>query len=165
MTVRIRSQTSVSCYPSDCFIFSHFFSLKKKISLFGCTGSVAACGIFDLHCKCRNFSCRMWDLDSWPGTESGSPASGAQSLSHWTSREVPIVLFLSRCFTPLVSVTADTVSSLPSIHPLHRLLHCSWWRYTQRHMNYRLTGYINFVKLFLLICWTYPGLPAFRGSL
>ena len=31
----------------------------------------------------------MWDLVPWPGIEPGSPAKGAQSLSHWTSREVP----------------------------------------------------------------------------
>ena len=31
----------------------------------------------------------MWDLVPWPGIEPGSPALGAQSLSHWTTREVP----------------------------------------------------------------------------
>ena len=35
------------------------------------------------------FSCSMWDLVPWPGMESGSPALGAQSLSHWTTKEVP----------------------------------------------------------------------------
>ena len=42
------------------------------------------------------FSCNMqtlhWgvrDLVPWPGMKPGPPALGAQSLSHWTTREVP----------------------------------------------------------------------------
>ena len=31
-------------------------------------------------------SCSMWDPVPWPGTEPGSPALGAWSLSHWTTR-------------------------------------------------------------------------------
>ena len=37
---------------------------------------------------CRIFSCGMWDLVSRPGIEPRHPALGAQSLSHWTTREV-----------------------------------------------------------------------------
>ena len=36
------------------------------------------------------FSCSMWDLVPWPGIVLGSPALGAWSLSHWTTREVPL---------------------------------------------------------------------------
>ena len=36
-------------------------------------------------------SCSMWDLGPWPGFEPGPPAWGAQSLSHWTTREVLII--------------------------------------------------------------------------
>ena len=32
------------------------------------------------------FSCGMQDLVPWPGIEPGSPALGAWSLSHWTTR-------------------------------------------------------------------------------
>ena len=39
-------------------------------------------------------SCNMWDLVPWAGIEAGSPALGAQSLSHWTTREVPRFPFL-----------------------------------------------------------------------
>ena len=35
-----------------------------------------------------NFSCGMWDLVPWPGTEPGLPAVGV-SFCHWTTREVP----------------------------------------------------------------------------
>ena len=31
----------------------------------------------------------MWDLVPWPGTEPKASELGAQSLSHWTTREVP----------------------------------------------------------------------------
>ena len=33
------------------------------------------------------FSCDVWDLAPWPGIEPGSPALGAQSLSHQGSPE------------------------------------------------------------------------------
>ena len=36
-------------------------------------------------------SCTMWDLVPWPGIESGAPALGARSLSHWPTREVPLI--------------------------------------------------------------------------
>ena len=38
------------------------------------------------------FSLSMWDLVPWLGTESGSPAMGAWSLSHWTTRDTPRIL-------------------------------------------------------------------------
>ena len=31
----------------------------------------------------------MWDLVLWPGIEPGPSVSEAQSLSHWTTQEVP----------------------------------------------------------------------------
>ena len=51
-----------------CSIQNFFFFL------FSCTGTP---------------SFNMWDLVPWPGIELRSPALGAQSLSHWASREVP----------------------------------------------------------------------------
>ena len=36
----------------------------------------------------------MWELVSWPGIKPGATALGAQSLSHWTAREVPHSTFL-----------------------------------------------------------------------
>ena len=44
-------------------------------------------------------SCGMWDLVPWPGNEPGPPASGVQSLSHWTTMEV----LQNRKFSPLFS--------------------------------------------------------------
>ena len=37
---------------------------------------------------CRIFSCSMWVLVPQPGVEPKLPALGAQSLGHWTTREV-----------------------------------------------------------------------------
>ena len=36
----------------------------------------------------------IWGLVSWPGIEPGPPELGVQSLSHGTTRVVPVVLFL-----------------------------------------------------------------------
>ena len=38
----------------------------------------------------------MWALVPWPRMELGSPALGAQSLSHWTTREVLGQVFLNQ---------------------------------------------------------------------
>ena len=35
-------------------------------------------------------SCGMWDLVPWPGIEPGPPALGLWSLSHYTTREIPL---------------------------------------------------------------------------
>ena len=38
-------------------------------------------------------SCGMWDLVPRPGIATGPPALGAKSLSHWTTKEVPLPSF------------------------------------------------------------------------
>ena len=50
-------------------------------------------------------SCGIWNLVAWPGIKPGSPAWGVQSLSHWTTREVPSLGFYQGCL----------IISLPSI--------------------------------------------------
>ena len=57
------------------------FLLKKYICLF-------------IYLTVRGLSCGMWDLVPGSEIESSSPALGAWSLSHWTTREVPWVVFL-----------------------------------------------------------------------
>ena len=39
-------------------------------------------------CRMQTLSCSMWDLVPRPAIEHGPPALGAQSLSHWATREV-----------------------------------------------------------------------------
>ena len=51
----------------------------------------------------------LWDLVPWPGIEPGPPALRAQSLSHWTSKEVPN----SWCFLVSTLFLCVSVSSWP----------------------------------------------------
>ena len=52
------------------------------------------CGMQDIFsCSMRTLSCGTWDLAPWPGIKPRSPALGAWSLSHWTTREVPRFAF------------------------------------------------------------------------
>ena len=43
----------------------------------------------------QGFSCGMWDLVPWPGVEPKPPASRVQSLSHWTTREAPVCVYIN----------------------------------------------------------------------
>ena len=52
-----------------------------------CQVLVAICEIFSFGIWSLSYG--MWDLVPWPGIEPGPPALGAQSLSHWTTREAP----------------------------------------------------------------------------
>ena len=46
----------------------------------------------------------MWDLVPWAGTDPGPPALGAQSLSHWTPREVLSPCTLSDQAIPVLEI-------------------------------------------------------------
>ena len=71
------------CRGADFITFSLFIWLHWVF--------VAALGIF---------SCGMWDLVPWQGSNPGPlPALGAQSLSQWTTREVPHYI-LKGCWEP-----------------------------------------------------------------
>ena len=48
-----------------------------------------SCSTWDFQCGMWTFSCSMWDLVPWPGIKPRPPALGAQSVNHWTIREVP----------------------------------------------------------------------------
>ena len=64
---------------------------------------------------CAGLNCSMWDLVPWPGTKPRPPAVGAQSLSHWTTREVLRIWILNfhslSCQTTLCSRTAGKTGS------------------------------------------------------
>ena len=55
---------------------------------------IAACRIFS--CSMQTLSCGMWDLVPQPVIKLSSPALGVWNLSHWTTREVPLSLFLKK---------------------------------------------------------------------
>ena len=64
-----------------------------KNYLFIACGIYLCCGMQDLiSCSIRTLSCGMWDVVLWLGIEPRPPALGAWSLSHWTTREVPLYL-------------------------------------------------------------------------
>ena len=42
----------------------------------------------------RIFVCGGGALVPWPGIEPRTPVLGAQSLSHWATREVPVNIYL-----------------------------------------------------------------------
>ena len=51
--------------------------------------------VLGLSCHVRALSCGMQDLVPRPGIEPGPPALRAQSINRWTTREVPIDVFLN----------------------------------------------------------------------
>ena len=62
--------------------------------------------------------CSMWDLVPWPGSKPRSPALGAQSVSHWTTRQVPLFrtanihLDLLKCFVLLLQFPICSLSKI-----------------------------------------------------
>ena len=69
----------------------------------------------------------MWYLVLWPGIEHGPPASGAQCLRHWTTREVPIVLFLKRNFVTPRTEAASFPCPSPAPEAYSNSCPLSWW--------------------------------------
>ena len=71
-----------------------------------------SCGIWGL-----GFPCGKWD--TWPGTKPGFAARGAQSLSHWTSRQVARTLLSSQIeMLPLFNSDSQ-ISPPPAPRPQH----------------------------------------------
>ena len=114
---------SVSWVPAD-FLFNHFVLHHDFFFL-----------ILFIYLAALGLSCSMWDLAPWPGIKPGPPALGAQSLSHWTTREVPPSWFLMPILRtwglagtpgPELSVShSPTITSLTSPLTLAPLLHIS----------------------------------------
>ena len=82
-----------------------FFLLEIFIFIYLC-----GCGRSQLQ-QAESFSCSRWDLDPRPGTEPRPPALGEQSLSHCTTKEVPLCTFI------IIFSSEDTYS----------LLRLPWW--------------------------------------
>ena len=113
--MRIRMPASKSSWAWDkvrdiagaykCFSLSLFFKyLFIYLAPPGLSCGIAGSSIFVaafrfFNCDMRTLSCSIWDLVSWSRMEPGPPPLGVQSLSHWTTREVPnTLLFLSFFF-------------------------------------------------------------------
>ena len=96
-----RSWSSISLWEAPCCthrelqFHSFIHSFIDAAPGLGCrtrNSLVAACGLLVAACTC--------DLVPWPGIEPGPPALGAQSLTHWTTREVPELQFQTEVFHP-----------------------------------------------------------------
>ena len=72
----------------------------------------------------------MWDLDPRPGMEPGPPALGAQSLTHWTAREVPSPSFWTNLIKSLpcfnISLREWSPQFLVQVQDLHLWLHTTF---------------------------------------
>ena len=64
-----------------------------------------------LSCTMQTLGCGRWDLVSWPGTEPGPPALGAESHSHWTTKEVPDLCVLKVFMNMAFQIHRRTASS------------------------------------------------------
>ena len=75
---------SVSC-GFLCYVYCNYncYFLNKYVLIWLYPVLVVAHEIF--------FSCSMWDLVPWTEIKPGPPALGTWSLSHWTTREVPVI--------------------------------------------------------------------------
>ena len=76
--------------PGDTHAIRYLFTWLHWVLAIACEflHCLAAHRIFS--CTMWTLSGSMWDLVPWPGIEPGSPALGAWSLSHWTTRKVPL---------------------------------------------------------------------------
>ena len=87
-----------------------------------------------LSCSLRDLwtlSCGLWDLVLWPGIEPRAPAFGVQSLSQWTTREVPRLGFISRSLRESLSDLGNhmicislSIGDIKAGCPCHTSLDC-----------------------------------------
>ena len=68
-------------------------------------------------------NCSLWDLVSCPGIESGPPVLGMQSVSLWTTREVPASLFK----IDLLGMVTGFLEQLLIVPLLVRPYGTYWW--------------------------------------
>ena len=80
----------------------------------------------------QSLSWGMWDLVPWPGVEPGPSAQAAWSLSHWTTREVPISVTLEQKESEVAQSCPTLCNpidcSLPgsSVHGIFQVLVLDW---------------------------------------
>ena len=71
----------------------------------------------------------MWDLVPRPGIKPGPPALRMQSLSYWTTREVPQVSEWWGCGENVICLNSRTAACFPQLRPLFRSTlesSCEW---------------------------------------
>ena len=106
--------------------YTFYLFINLLIWHVGCLIFFSAHGIFRYNM--RSLSWGLWDLVPWLGVEPGPPALGAQSLNHWTTREVTTIIhFIPLCICTLKlyskGIWMNENSFLPSFPPLFLLYH------------------------------------------
>ena len=75
-------------------VISKYLNLKKKKFVFIYLAMLGlSCGMCDLLVVACTLSCSMWDLVSCPVIKTGPSTLGAQSLTQWATRKVPVIIF------------------------------------------------------------------------
>ena len=89
----------LSCFTVLCFLFFRLSVCSKPASSRS-IGTIFPTALHLFHLAALGlavahgvFSCSVWDLVPQPGLKPKPPVLGAQSLSHWTTREVLAFLF------------------------------------------------------------------------
>ena len=104
----------------DLWLYTRFFNIKIYLAAL-----CLSCGTGGLHCLTYDLCCSMRDLVPWPGIEPGPPALGAQSLTHWTTREVPIHTFVKKIHFLLPDIWVFTIPVLQQTLYISLLAHGS----------------------------------------
>ena len=71
-------------------------------------------------CNMWTLSCDMWDIVPWPGIK--LPALGVGSLSHWTTREVPLLRFWVVSSSPAIGAQEAKMHTIE-----HYFRVWKWW--------------------------------------
>ena len=94
------------------YLFFNYFFYNIYLFVFVCLIHwvfFAVWGIFS--CGMQTLSCSMYYLVPWPGIEPEPPALREQSLSHWTTREVPLGISVEAFSSS--EIHPSSISSLP----------------------------------------------------
>ena len=118
----------------------YLFRVFVYLFIWLCCVLVVACKTFC--CTMQSLSCSMWDLVPWPGIQPRPPALGVQSLSQWTSREVPGLSLDNPSFVVnilSIIITSQLNTCLLSIRP-------------EQSVDFSLSMSENFLKACLIWC-------------
>ena len=92
----IRTMARLSDLMNLVHIYYYAFFFWMYCVLVGAHGIICSffnCSMRDFSCSMQTLACSLWDLIPWPGIKPKPPALEVWSLSHWTAREVPILLY------------------------------------------------------------------------